>query len=590
MTELLTAAQMRAIEAKAMAEGDVTGLALMERAGQGVVEAIFEEWPAYRDAPQSVSVLCGPGNNGGDGYVVARLLHGLGWQVAVYGMDHGEKTGADARANRAAWEVLGPVAQLEEGAFRAAPGTALYIDAIFGIGLSRPASGELARFIGYLAGSGGDYGYYQPRMVALDVPSGLCADSGRVLGCPEPDPFNSLAPYAHLTVTFEAPKAGHFLADGPALCGKLAVKSIGLTRARSERLPTGDGMPASGLRPPRLTLHPPLEVGPEEPHALFRPLLRRKYAGHKYEHGHVLALSGGVGRTGASRLAARAALRVGAGAVTLAAPPASLTEIAAQSTSVMCRSLRAATDLSEMLEDIRINTVCIGPGLGLGEREAALLEAALAAAPPPGAGTYVGQGRKLVLDADALTLLAARAEPFAGLGPHVVLTPHMGEFARLFPEEAARLSGAPRPAMRYAEQSMAALAAAREEGEAYRAHATAQTGPAYSKVDAVREAAAASGAIVLLKGADTVVANPAGEAWVHAASRERAAPWLATAGSGDVLSGIIAGLAARGHRPDDAAILAAALHVDCALAFGPGLIAEDLPEMLPRVLRDAEAQ
>ncbi|MEL6915811.1 MAG: NAD(P)H-hydrate dehydratase [Pseudomonadota bacterium] len=563
MTELLTAAQMRAIEAEAMASGEVTGLALMERAGQGVVEAIFEEWPAYRAAPQSVSVLCGPGNNGGDGYVVACLLHGLGWQVAVYGMDQGEKTGADARANRAAWEVLGPVAPLEERVFRAAPASALYIDAIFGIGLSRPAAGDLGSFIAYLAGSGGDHSHYQPRMVALDVPSGLCADSGRVLGCPAPDPFNSLAPYARLTVTFEAPKVGHFLADGPALCGKLAVKSIGLTRARSERSSTADGLSTRSLRPPRLTLHPPLENGPEEPHALFRPALRRKHHGHKYEHGHVLVLTGGVGRTGAARLAARAALRIGAGAVTLAAPPAALTEIAAHATSVMCRSLRAAPDLTEMLEDPRINAVCLGPGLGLGQREAALLEAVLAAAPPPGAGTYLGQGRKLILDADALTLLSRRTGPFAGLGPLAVLTPHMGEFARLFPAIAAKLRGPKDRAM--------------------------ETGPAYSKVDAAREAAEACGAIVLLKGRDTVVAEPGGQAWVHAASRARAAPWLATAGAGDVLAGLIAGLAARAHLPQHAAILAAALHVDCALAFGPGLIAEDLPEMLPQVLRAGES-
>ncbi|MEM8633296.1 MAG: NAD(P)H-hydrate epimerase [Pseudomonadota bacterium] len=584
MTELLTSAQMRAIEEEAMASGDVTGLELMERAGRGVVEAIFEEWPEYRDAPQSISVLCGPGNNGGDGYVVARLLRDLGWQISVFGMDHGETTGPDARANRLAWEALGPVLPLDQTEFRGAPSTSLYLDAIFGIGLSRPAAGDLASFLRYLAGSGGDYAHYQPRMVAVDVPSGLCADSGRVLGCPKPYPFNSLAPYAHLTVTFEAPKAGHFLADGPAICGKLAVKSIGLTTERSLEPASEAPGGARGIRLPKLTLYPDMEQGPEEPHALFSPVLNRKMSGHKYDHGHVLVLSGGVGRTGAARLAARAALRSGAGAVTLAAPPAALTEIAAHSTSVMCRSVRDAEELSKLLADERFNVVCLGPGLGLGPREADLLEAALAAAPPPGKGTYLGQGRKLVLDADALTLLAQRSAPFAGLGPHVVATPHMGEFKRLFPALADQLTGPQFPGSTYQGYDPKRMVEQQQAAKAYLTKLQNQSGPAYSKVDAVRAAAETSGAVVLLKGPDTVVANPMGMAWVHAASRERSVPWLATAGSGDVLAGLIAGLSARSHVPDIAAILSAALHADCALEFGPGLIAEDLPETLPRVL------
>ncbi|MEO0486021.1 MAG: NAD(P)H-hydrate epimerase [Pseudomonadota bacterium] len=584
MTELLTAAEMRAIEQAAMASGRVSGLTLMERAGQAIVEAIFDEWPDYRAAPQTISVLCGPGNNGGDGYVVARLLHDLGWQVAVYGMDHGDRTGADAVANRTAWETRGPVSPLTYDVFRRAPDTELYLDAIFGIGLSRPATGDLDTLMRYLGGSGGDFGYFQPRIVAVDVPSGLCADSGRVLGCPDPSPSTAPVPFAQLTVTFEAPKIGHVIADGPQVCGKLAVKSIGLGAERSQHVQKGDA-PRS-LRPIMTSLHPPLPDGPRESHALFRPRLLPKGQGHKYDHGHVLILTGGVGRTGAARLAARAALRVGAGAVTLASPPSALTEIAAHSTSVMCRSVRDGAALAAMLEDKRINIVCLGPGLGLHDRAADLLEATLTSAPAPGQGTYLSHGRKLVLDADALTLLATRPDPFAGLGPHVVLTPHMGEFARLFPDLAARLTGPTPPRVTSARPGEAHFA----DMKAYRDALSRQRGPAYSKLNAARDAAARSGAVVLLKGPDTVVAEPSGRAWVHSATGGRAVPWLATAGAGDVLAGIIAGLAARNHMPAQAAILAAALHADAARAFGPGLIAEDLPDLLPQILAAEEAK
>jgi len=271
--------------------------------------------------------------------------------------------------------------------------------------------------------------------------------------------------------------------------------------------------------------------------------LSKDVDGHKFTHGHVLILSGGPAQTGAARLAARGALRIGAGLVTLGVPPAAQQEVASQVTAVMLKRVRDAEALTDVLHDKRINTLCLGPALGLGEREADLICAAL------------GSGRECVLDADALTLLARDQTLFDRLHPGCVLTPHGGEFARLFPDIAEKLN------------------------------VPATKGPAYSKIDATREAAKRAGCTLLFKGPDTVIADQRGAASVHAAVYDRAAPWLATAGAGDVLAGFITGLLARGFSTLHAAESAAWLHVECARHFGPGLIAEDLPEQLPAVLR-----
>jgi len=267
-----------------------------------------------------------------------------------------------------------------------------------------------------------------------------------------------------------------------------------------------------------------------------------KTGGHKFDHGHALVLSGGPGHTGAARLAARGALRIGAGLVTLGVPPAAQMEVACQVTAIMLARVPDAAALDALLEDARINALCLGPGLGLGAAQTALVEAALRS------------GRPCVLDADALTLIARSEALTHALHDQCVLTPHGGEFARLFPDIADILANAP------------------------------STGPAVSKVDAAQQAARRAGCTILFKGPDTVIANPSGDVAINASSEDRAAPWLATAGSGDVLAGFITGLLARGLSPFEAAKAAAWLHTDCALAFGPGLIAEDLPEMLPRVL------
>nr|WP_318843225.1 NAD(P)H-hydrate dehydratase [Gemmobacter serpentinus] len=284
----------------------------------------------------------------------------------------------------------------------------------------------------------------------------------------------------------------------------------------------------------------PARLGPEG----IRLDLLAKPQGHKFTHGHALILSGSMGRGGAARLAARGALRIGAGLVTIAAPPDAMAEHAAQLNAIMLREVAGPEALTEALSDKRINALCLGPGLGVA-RAAALLPVALRAE----------HGACVVLDADALTALAGMGDLAAWLSPRCILTPHAGEFARLFPDLAAKLAE------------------------------PATTGPAYSKLDATRAAAARAGCVVLFKGADTVIAAPNGDAAINAAVYDRAAPWLATAGSGDVLAGFIAGLLARGFDPFAAACTAAWLHVEAARCFGPGLIAEDLPEELPKVFR-----
>ncbi|WP_328795154.1 NAD(P)H-hydrate dehydratase [Jannaschia marina] len=267
----------------------------------------------------------------------------------------------------------------------------------------------------------------------------------------------------------------------------------------------------------------------------LRRAVLKSGSGHKFDHGAALVLTGGFGRTGAARLAARACLRIGAGLVTCAAPGSALLECATQLTAVMLRRCDGGADLLALLDDRRFNALCLGPGLGLDERAAGLLDVALASK------------RAAVLDADALTLLSRRADPFAGLHDRCVLTPHGGEFARLFPDLAAQ----------------------------------AET----DKPRAVRNAAERAGCVVLLKGAETAVAKPDGRTWLHRADGDRAVPWLATAGAGDVLAGLIAGLLARGGTPAEATVASVWLHVEAAVRVGPGLIAEDLPEALPAVLR-----
>ncbi|NIZ61255.1 bifunctional ADP-dependent NAD(P)H-hydrate dehydratase/NAD(P)H-hydrate epimerase [Sedimentitalea sp. CY04] len=521
MTELLTAAQMRAIEQAAIESGEVTGLELMERAGQGVVEAIFEEWPELADGDRRAVVLCGPGNNGGDGFVVARLLKERGWDVSVFLYGDADKLPQDAKANCERWKTLGDVRPIEDFQRPIGWTASIYIDAVFGTGLSRPL-GDLHNELWETFDA--DAGL--PRLVAVDTPSGMCSDSGFALrdGSKErlPAPLPNLVFEAQLTVAFHSPKIGHYLSEGEASCGKVIVKGIGLPR-RNNIGPKGKGVVK-----------------------LASPIIRGKRGvNHKYGHGHALVLSGSHGNTGAARLAARGALRIGAGLVTLGSPRSAMLENACNLTAVMLRQIDGALGLTELLEDSRFNAICLGPGLGIRADTQAMVFTALKAERPT------------VLDADALSRFRTKPEAlFDALHKDCVLTPHGGEFARLFPDLAEKLD------------------------------APATTGPAYSKVDATREAAERAGCVVLFKGADTVIANPDGRCSINSALYDRAAPWLATAGSGDVLAGFIAGLLARGFAPMQAAETGAWLHVECARKFGPGLIAEDLAEQLPTVFRE----
>ncbi|RMD47427.1 MAG: NAD(P)H-hydrate dehydratase [Alphaproteobacteria bacterium] len=506
--ELLTAAEMRAIEQRAIASGAVSGLELMERAGAGAAEAALARWPELADGPRRAVILAGPGNNGGDGYVLARHLAARWIDTVVVAFGTPGPRAPDAAASAARWrEAGGRVIGPEE--LGGLPAPDLVVDALFGTGLSRPFTPPALP-------------WRRPaRRLAIDIASGLSADTGRVLG-------GVLA--ADLTVTFHRRKLGHVIGEGPALSGEVVVADIGLDR-----------------REVRAAIGPQAATAPGPARLVGRPGPLAKDGGHKYRHGHVLVVAGGPARGGAARLAARAALRIGAGLVTVAAPRAALVENAARLDAIMLREADGPDELAALLADARRNAVAIGPGLGTGSEARARVLAVL------------GAGRATVLDADALTAFApAPEELFRAISGPTVLTPHDGEFARLFPDLAAPLSDP---------------ASAAE----------------WSRAEAVRAAAERSGAVVLLKGPDTLIADPEGRLAVHLAAGPRAAPWLATAGAGDVLAGLIAGLMARGRAPLRAAAEAAWLHVEAARRFGPGLIAEDLPEMLPAVLADLEA-
>lgn len=552
MTELLTAAQMRAIEQAAIDSGEVTGLELMERAGQGVVEAIFEEWPELDDnagergaavrpetSPRRISakpkravVLCGPGNNGGDGFVVARLLSERGWVVEVFLYGDAERLPPDARVNYERWCGIGETSPLIDSAFdgRDVEGSGdIVVDALFGTGLTRPFLNfrHLSMWLNTcnaLSEKGRG-----PHVVAVDFPSGLCSDSGRWLG--DDDPLN-FAGLANLTVTFHRKKLGHILCDGSWALGRVKTAEIGLPDWwRSTRSLRWRDVVSACDRPEGIDLF----------HISKKEVLNE---GNKFRHGHAFIISGGQSNTGAARLSARGSLRIGAGLVTLGVPSDARQEAAAQLTAIMLREIENESALTDSLKDERINALCIGPALGL-DRAKPLVSAALK------------QARATVLDADALSAFADEPEAlFEMLHDKCILTPHGGEFARLFPDISEKLNEVP------------------------------TKGPAYSKVDATREAAKRAGCVVLFKGAATVIAAPDGRCSIHSAHYERSAPWLATAGSGDVLAGFITGLLARGFEPMQAAETAAWLHVECALKFGPGLIAEDIPEQLPAVFRD----
>ncbi|KZB50882.1 NAD(P)H-hydrate dehydratase [Thalassospira xiamenensis] len=476
MFEILTTEQMYEADRKTIDAG-TTGDVLMENAGAAVVGEIVSRW-----TPRSVAVLCGPGNNGGDGFVIARLLRNAGWSVRLGLLCDAEKLTGDAALNAGRWD--GAVERLSPALL---VGADLIVDCLFGAGLDRSIEGELAELVCAVNACG-------VPVVAVDVPSGVDGNSGDVRG---------VSIRADVTVTFCRPKPGHYLLPGRVLCGQLIVCDIGITDQtirdiRPSLMRNEPGIWRAGIHWPGVD-------------------------GHKYHRGHLLVV-GGASMTGAGRLVARAARRAGAGLLTVVADPSALPVYAADSPGIMTAPIASLDDL---LKDCRHNALIIGPGFGVGDETCSRIIPLL---------HYC---RCTVLDADALTSFAEQPSTlfFAIQGP-TVLTPHEGEFARLFPDI---------------------------EGD---------------KLSRARAAAKRSGATVLIKGADTVIAAPDGRAAINAID----APWLATAGSGDVLAGIIGGLMAQGMEMFDAACMGAWLHARAGADLGPGLIAEDIPEHLPVLL------
>jgi hydroxyethylthiazole kinase-like uncharacterized protein yjeF len=489
MIELLTPAEMGACDRLAI-EGGTPGIALMEKAGRAVADAA-----ARYPLGTRVVVVAGPGNNGGDGFIAARVLAERGYPVRMLLFGEVRALRGDAAEAARRW-----AREIEPATPAALLGAGLIIDALFGAGLNRVVEGEARALIEAMNASGAP-------IIAVDLPSGISGATGAAMGA---------AVTARESVTFFRRKPGHVLLPGRLHAGRVQVTDIGI--------------PASVLdtvRPTTFANGPRLWGG-----AFPVPSLD----GHKYTRGHAVVVSGDVSHTGAARLAARGALRAGAGLVTLASPRGALLVNAMASNAVMVRAVDGAEELRGLLADKRLNAIALGPGLGVGANTRDLVLAAL------------DGERAVVLDADALTSFADEpAALFAAIARRpersVVLTPHQGEFARLFKIES-------------------------QDTE-------------LSKLDAARAAAKASGATVLLKGPDTVVAAPNGRAAIN----ENAPPWLATAGSGDVLAGIITGLLAQGMAAFEAAAAGAWLHGEAGNEAGPGLISEDLPEAFPAIYR-----
>jgi len=469
---------MTAAERLSIAAG-MTGAMLMDNAGHAVAEAVERRW-----SPRPVTILCGPGNNGGDGFVVAEILAASGWPVRVALFGDREKLPGDARIHASRWrgriEPLTPAAVLD---------AALVVDALFGSGLNRGLDPALADLLLQVA-------HRAIPVVAVDIPSGVMGDSGAAAG----------ATAAACTITFARKKPAHLLFPGRGLCGEIVVTDIGIPIAVLDSLP--------------------IDTWENDP-SLWRAALPQRIAsGNKYSRGHAL-VCGGYPMTGAARMAARAAARMGAGLTTIAVPDHAFAVYAATLTSIMVQPLSHADDFARLLSDDRYSGFLLGPGAGVND---ATRERALA---------LLATARPVLLDADAISVFAGRSAQLAQAvrGP-CVMTPHDGEFARVFDAQGDKLTCA-------------------------------------------RNAARSSGAVMVLKGADTVIAAPDGRAIINS----NAPATLATAGSGDVLSGFIVGLLAQGMDAFLAAAAAVWMHGAAAAEFGPGLLAEDLPELLPAVLR-----
>ncbi|PNG24494.1 NAD(P)H-hydrate dehydratase [Methylocella silvestris] len=519
--ELLTNAEMGEADRMTIASG-TPGYQLMENAGAAVAAE------AARLSPRGgrIAVLCGPGNNGGDGFVAARLLKARGFSVTLGLLGPCEALHGDAATAAGAWD--GETAALDALDLESAD---VAIDALFGAGIARDLDGAARDAVLRL----NEWSARRRKpALAVDVPSGLDGTSGEIRG---------VAVRAARTITFFRRKPGHLLLPGRIYCGETVVADIGI---RAETL--------AAIAP---------KAAANGPQLWGRLLPFPSIEGHKYSRGHALVLSGSLAHTGAARLAARGALRAGAGLVTVATPRDALAVHAAALTAVMTAPCDGPEELAALLGDSRKNALVLGPGLGVGAETRAFVTTALAA------GKAGPSPRAIVLDADALSSFKGAAaelgQAIRAAGAPVVLTPHDGEFARLFD------GASPDDADRYAGNGFQPEAA-REALKNLRSG---------SKLTRARAAAVLTGAVVLLKGPDTVVADPDGRATID----DLSPPWLATAGSGDVLAGMIGGLCAQAMPIFEAASAAVWLHGAAARQFGVGLISEDLPESLPAVLR-----
>jgi ADP-dependent NAD(P)H-hydrate dehydratase / NAD(P)H-hydrate epimerase len=475
--EILSVAGIAAAD-RAAIEAGTPGRDLMERAGAAVAQAIAARW-----SPRPVTVLCGPGANGGDGYVTARRLAELGWQVTCAPVAATESLRGDAALAAADWQgrtITDPLWALE--------GAEVVVDALFGAGLSKPLSSEVRGLL--------EEAERRAPIVAVDLPSGLPGDGAEPLG---------YAPRCDLTVTFHRKKPAHVLVPSRGFCGEVLVADIGLAP------PQGGGL-YENLPPLWLDRFP----WPKE-------------GGHKHSRGRLGVVAGKIFDTGAARLAARAGLRL-AGTVRLYASAEAAAIIATHLEAAMLKTFETSEEIGRHARDM--DAMIIGPAAGLNEQTVDNLRA------------LAETDSALIVDADAITMFKERPEAlFDLLDEHDVLTPHTGEFERLFPGLLKTSS---------------------------------------TRIAAAREAARGAGAVVVLKGPDTVIAAPDGRAAVNTAS----SPWLATAGSGDVLAGLIGGLLAA-HMPAwQAACAGVWIHGAAAQAFGPGLTAEDLPGLVPQVLRE----
>ncbi|WP_027056991.1 bifunctional ADP-dependent NAD(P)H-hydrate dehydratase/NAD(P)H-hydrate epimerase [Mesorhizobium loti] len=498
--ELLSPAQMSEADRLTIAAGAIDGIGLMRRAGEAVAAVVLARYPTA----MRVHVLCGPGNNGGDGYVVALILAGSSVATTVWasGMPRRESDAALAAAEC-------PIKPRPLSEFAAEAGS-IVVDALYGAGLSKPLSGDAARAVDIATD------LHLP-VVAIDLPSGVSGDSGKVLG---------KALDADVTVTFARKKHGHLLLPGRERCGEIVLADIGIGDDIIARLQprTSENKPANWLR--RFPV-PAVDA-------------------HKYKRGHVGVFSGGPSATGAARLSALAAARSGAGAVTVLSPGNAMQVNAAHLTSIMLRKTDDVADIVAFVGERRPSAFVLGPGFGVGERTRTFGLALLASGQPQDASARIDG---LVFDADAITSFREAPDVLFEAAhrqdaPALVMTPHDGEFARLFPDIAGDITS--------------------------------------SKLDKARAAAARANTIIVYKGADTVIAAPDGWAAVNA----NGAAWLATAGSGDVLSGITAGLLAQGMPAFEAACAAVWIHAEAGSRSGPGLIAEDLPLALLPVLHE----